>query len=230
MIIVRPLTALLLTLPLAGNISALSAPAGGTPYEEVSQDDAPAGDDSADDQVEAPEIVEDWTNTTPQPRSPAIFQLAMLRDHNRARAAVSVQPLVWDAGLAADAARYAETLAATRTFAHAQRLPGKPVEGENLWMGTRRAYSYADMAGSWVDERSDFKSGLFPDVSRSGSWHKVGHYTQIIWSETKAVGCAVASNAEDEYLVCRYFPAGNVMGEDALTARGRDPAFLNIAY
>jgi hypothetical protein len=84
-------------------------------------------------------------------------------------------------------------------------------------MGTRRAYGYADMIGSWVDERSDFKRGLFPDVALRKSWHEVGHYTQIVWAGTKAVGCAVAANASDEYLVCRYFPAGNVMGRDVLT-------------
>ncbi|CAN5287097.1 hypothetical protein BH09PSE3_BH09PSE3_21850 [soil metagenome] len=193
-----------------------AAPAGTMVFDEMSEEELPTGDADGG-RYDPPDIVESWDRPTPQPRGEAMFRNTMLRDHNRARAAVSVPPLVWDAGLAAGAARYAAVLVATRTFAHAKRMPGKPVEGENLWMGTSRAYSYGDMVGSWIDERSDFKRGLFPDVSRTRSWHEVGHYTQIIWAGTKAVGCAVAASASDEYLVCRYFPAGNVMGRDALT-------------
>ncbi|MDB5701003.1 MAG: serine protease [Sphingomonadales bacterium] len=216
MSIARSLTGLLLALPMAVSVSASAAPAGVTVFEEISYEDVP-DEGAADDQHEPQEIVETWDNPAPQPRGEALFRATMMRDHNRARAAVSVPPLVWEAGLAANAAAYAATLAATRTFAHARRVPGKPVQGENLWMGTRRAYGYADMTGSWVDERTDFKRGLFPDVARTKSWHEVGHYTQIIWAGTKAVGCAMATNSSDEYLVCRYFPAGNVMGRDVLT-------------
>lgn len=189
-------------------------PVGVTVYGEISVEDAPA--EEVEDQHEPQEIVERWVDPKPLPRGEALFQATMMRDHNQARAAVSLAPLAWDAGLAADAARYAATLAATRTFAHAKRVAGEPVQGENLWMGTRRAYSYADMVGSWVDERRYFRRGLFPDISRAGSWHLVGHYTQIVWAGTKAVGCAVAANISDEYLVCRYFPAGNIVGRDIL--------------
>ncbi len=213
--ICRSLTGLLLALPLLVAGTGHAAPISVSVVEEISYEDLPAEDAAGDDAHEVPEIVEPWDDPKPQPRGEAIFRSTMLRDHNRARAAVSVAPLIWDDGLAANAAAYAATLAATRTFAHAPRCAGRPVEGENLWMGTRRAYHYADMTGSWVDERRDFRRGLFPDVSATKSWHEVGHYTQIIWAKTKAVGCAVASNASDEYLVCRYFPAGNVVGRDA---------------
>jgi hypothetical protein len=212
---VRSLTGLLLALPMLVGVPANAAPVGNVVYEEISYEDGP-GDEGSSDRAEPQEIVDEWKNPAPQPRGEAAFRAEMMRDHNRARARVSVEPLVWDSGLAAEAAGYAETLAATRTFAHAKRLAGKPVEGENLWMGTRRAYSYADMVGSWLDEGRDFKRGLFPDLSLTGSWHDVGHYTQVIWSGTKAVGCAVAVNASDEYMVCRYFPAGNVWGRDPL--------------
>ena len=60
--------------------------------------------------------------------------------------------------------------------------------------------------------RAAFRPGVFPDVSRTGRWSDVGHYTQIIWPETQEVGCATALNASHEVLVCRYWPAGNVIG------------------
>ena len=37
-----------------------------------------------------------------------------------------------------------------------------PRQGENLFMGTRTAYSYADMIGLLVDERRYFRPGRFP--------------------------------------------------------------------
>jgi hypothetical protein len=49
-------------------------------------------------------------------------------------------------------------------------------------------------------------------VSRTGDWSQVAHYTQIVWPATQRVGCATASNRSNDYLVCRYLPAGNVVG------------------
>jgi hypothetical protein len=80
-------------------------------------------------------------------------------------------------------------------------------------MGTRGAYSIEEMAGSWAGEKSLFRPGTFPDVSRSGKWSDVGHYTQMIWRSTAKVGCAIRSGGSWDVLVCRYAPPGNVVGQ-----------------
>lgn len=170
----------------------------------------------AEDLVNAGVATEDWTDTAPKPRETAQFQSEMIEAHNVVRAKFGIPALTWDAGLAAEAAAYAHTLATTNRFRHAVQVDSDAPQGENLWMGTRTAYAYADMTGSWIEESKDFAPGAFPEVSRTGSWHDVGHFTQMIWSGTRAVGCGIAANAEDEVLVCRYFPAGNVMGERPL--------------
>jgi hypothetical protein len=163
------------------------------------------------------DVVEEiWADETPQPRGVALFRSEMMRDHNILRHDYGVPALAWDDALAAGARAYAQALAATHRFEHAARLPGQPVAGENLWMGTRSAYAYHDMTGAWIDEGADFVAGRFPDISRTGSWHDIGHFTQMIWAETRAVGCGLAANGDYEYLVCRYYPAGNVMGERVL--------------
>lgn len=136
----------------------------------------------------------------------------ILKVHNAERAAVGVAPLRWDGALAAGAAVWAAHLAKLGRLEHS--APGeRPGAGENLWMGTRGAFTLVEMAGGWASEKGTFHNGVFPDVARSGSWQSVGHYTQMIWSGTTAVGCAIASNAQADVLVCRYAPAGNMIGE-----------------
>ncbi|MDB5672173.1 MAG: Fis family transcriptional regulator, partial [Alphaproteobacteria bacterium] len=52
-----------------------------------------------------------------------------------------------------------------------------------------------------------------PDqVSSSGHWSDVAHYTQMIWRDTDRIGCALYSTRQWDYLVCRYAPPGNVVG------------------
>jgi pathogenesis-related protein 1 len=40
-----------------------------------------------------------------------------------------------------------------------------------------------------------------------------GHYTQIVWRNTKAVGCAVGGKGAREVWVCDYDPPGNYVGQ-----------------
>lgn len=140
----------------------------------------------------------------------ASFRAIVLQAHDRERREVGSQPLEWDDALAVDAASWADHLARTRTFEHCSDA-GCPTgeQGENLWMGTRGAYRLEHMLKGWSEEKTL--------LARMSSWeddyHAVGHYTQMVWHSTTRVGCAIGSNRSDEFLVCRYMEAGNVMGE-----------------
>ncbi|MDQ2878718.1 MAG: CAP domain-containing protein [Pseudomonadota bacterium] len=160
-------------------------------------------------------VIERRPSDVPALRGDALLRQAMLEGHNAARAAVGEPPLAWDAGLAADAAAYARTLARTGEFRHADQPIDMRREGENLFTGTRDAYSYREMVDLWVAEKADFVNRPTPDFSRGGRWENVAHYTQIVWRGTTRIGCALASNATDDYLVCRYSPPGNVVGQAA---------------
>jgi Cysteine-rich secretory protein family len=154
------------------------------------------------------------------------FDARILAVHNQERQRVGVKPLSWSPKLAADAAVWARHLAATDTFDHAPDRAEGDEQGENLWMGSLGAYPPEAMVGAWVEERRYFKTGLFPNVSTTGNWADVGHYTQLIWHNSLTVGCARAANRFDEYLVCRYGPPGNWTGEYAL---GHAPATISRA-
>jgi uncharacterized protein YkwD len=157
------------------------------------------------------------------PPKPAVldaFAIEMLRSHNAERAFHGRLPLVWDSALAKDAAKWANHLAGTKRFDHAYTELKTNGQGENLWMGTRGAYIWEEMVKDWIEEVEQTKSGRFPDVSKSGNWSDVGHFTQLVWPETRKLGCAIKSSNEDDYLVCRYWPAGNRIG-DLFTIRAR---------
>lgn len=136
----------------------------------------------------------------------------MLDAHNLARDDVDLPPLRWSPALARDAESWADHLGRRNLFDHASPDVRKG-QGENLWRGTRDRWSPWEMIDFFVDEKRHFRPGNFPDISRTGNWGDVGHYSQIIWPETREVGCAIVRTASDEVLVCRYWPAGNIWGQ-----------------
>jgi uncharacterized protein YkwD len=140
----------------------------------------------------------------------------LLAAHNRERSALGMQPLAWDEALARDAAGWAARLAAAGEIEHEEESgDAETSEGENLWQGTKGAYAPEAMVGLWIAEKANYRPGPIPAVSRTGRFEDVGHFTQVAWRDSDRVGCALATGARDEMLVCRYRTAGNVEGEQA---------------
>ncbi|WP_338244923.1 CAP family protein [Aurantiacibacter hainanensis] len=140
------------------------------------------------------------------------FAMDLLAAHNDARADVGVPRLEWSNRLARQAHEWAEHLAREGRMIHADRTQ-RAGAGENLWMGHAGYYSAETMVGGFVDERRHFRNGSFPQVSQTGNWRDVGHYTQVIWRDTREIGCAVARGQTNDFLVCRYWPAGNIYNQ-----------------
>lgn len=152
-------------------------------------------------------------------RGNGLLRDVVLGMHNEERDSLGLSPLEWDSALALDAARYARQMAQTNLFRHSSRTSRAVPSGENLWMGPRRLYDYEVMIGSFLEEKRLFRrGGKLPNLSVTGRWQDVGHYTQIIWRGTRKVGCALAEGQNYDYLVCRYFPAGNAFGKGPLDA------------
>ena len=137
----------------------------------------------------------------------------ILAAHNRERASVGAPPLAWDPALAESAATYGPTLAQIGRLVHSPRET-RPGQRENLAMAWTGTTSPEQLVGLWLAEKSLFHPGAFPNVTRSGNWVDVAHYTQMIWKATTHVGCALhPSDNGWSYLICRYSPPGNVDGK-----------------
>jgi hypothetical protein len=151
-------------------------------------------------------------SSQPAPDNASNFAERLLAAHNQARADKGLAPLKWNAALAAAAQPWAQTIAGDGGLRHSDQ-GSRPGQGENIWMGTARFYSLEHMMARFVDEKRYFRPGVFPEVSATGKWQEVAHYTQIVWPETREVGCALVTAKERDALVCRYSPPGNVFGQ-----------------
>jgi len=119
-----------------------------------------------------------------QPLLASEFPARILAAHNVERAALGLPLLVWDNDLGNAAATYAAQMATTGIFQHSDRSTRRGI-GENLWYGTHGAYSVEQMVSGWASEKQMFAPGIFPNVSRTGNWMDVAHYTQMIWPSTQ---------------------------------------------
>ena len=134
----------------------------------------------------------------------------LLEAHNRYRTEMSEQPLAWSDDLAAGAQLWAAHLAdEVRSLKHS----GQAGVGENLAMWTTGRASLTQLVDMWGAEKHYFVDSSFPSVSTTGDWKTVAHYTQMIWRKTSEVGCGLATGGGYDFLVCRYAPQGNYMGE-----------------
>jgi len=129
------------------------------------------------------------------------FVRQVLAAHNEVRARVGVGPLEWSAKLAAHAQEWADTLAARNQFVH---RPNSRY-GQNLLWSSRRESAGA-VVGLWAAEARDY------DYQSNRCRGVCGHYTQVVWSATREVGCAVAYGRGREVWVCDYDPPGNFNG------------------
>jgi hypothetical protein len=132
----------------------------------------------------------------------------VLAEHNAYRASLGLPPLRWSDRLADEAQAWADHLAATGQLEHSG-------PGQNLAMAAAGSQSVTQLVDLWGNEQSDFTNGNFPDISNTGDWKDVGHYSQMIWRSTREIGCGFAENYGRDVLVCDYDPPGNVMGQRA---------------
>lgn len=139
------------------------------------------------------------------------FDGRVLELHNTERAALGLEPFYWNTALAEGAQAHANQLAQTGQPTHASR-EGRGIERENLSQGLLN-WTADQLMGNWFNEKQFFTPGIFPNVSTTGDWSQVGHYSQMIWPTTTDIGCGIAQGNGFSWLVCRYSPGGNKDGK-----------------
>ncbi|KAI3446662.1 hypothetical protein Pfo_003327 [Paulownia fortunei] len=125
---------------------------------------------------------------------------------NAARSALRLPPLVWDPKLE----RYAAWYANQRREDCALQHSNGPY-GENIFWGSGDGWTPAQAAAAWVAERRGYN--YWSNSCAYGE--ECGHYTQIVWRDTRRIGCArvVCYDGRGVFMTCNYDPPGNYIGE-----------------
>ena len=130
--------------------------------------------------------------------------------HNNYRRPLGLPDLVWSDTLASRSQVWANYLAANNAFYHGNQEG----VGENIAKRTTGSGGLEALMEQWGNEARFFiRNGVFPDVSTTGNWDDVSHYTQMVWKNTKEVGCALTTGFGTDFLVCQYSIPGNWRGE-----------------
>jgi pathogenesis-related protein 1 len=134
----------------------------------------------------------------------------VLAAHNAARSRVGISPLIWSESLARYAQEWADHLASTIGGIEHRPHSGKwkQKHGENLFMGTVGYYGVTDAVGAWENERAAYHGGAI----EMSNFFAYGHYTQLVWRDTRDLGCAKAEHGGNLIVVCNYDPPGNTVG------------------
>ncbi|EEF40264.1 pathogenesis-related protein 1 [Ricinus communis] len=124
--------------------------------------------------------------------------------HNEVRAELGLGPVRWNEKLALYARKYIQTKVETCILEHSNGP-----YGENLAKGSGEGFSGVDAVKLWADEKPNYDY-----LSNSCAGGMCGHYTQIIWRDTKEIGCAKTKCKDGwTYISCNYDPPGNYIGE-----------------
>jgi uncharacterized protein YkwD len=145
-----------------------------------------------------PDSPKRYSSFTPEPTE-------VVAAHNFVRGKVGVPPLSWSDDLARVAQRWADKLMDSGVFMHSTDMRF----GENLFQisGLGASSTPYEVVNAWGSE-SDFYR-----YDTNTCHGECGHYTQVVWRDTKQVGCAVSRNDNREIWVCEYAPYGNIVGE-----------------
>ncbi|KAG6019176.1 hypothetical protein E4U19_007437 [Claviceps sp. Clav32 group G5] len=152
------------------------------------------------------------------------YQKTVLDRHAILRKNHGAQPLEWDETLA----QYAANTAKGCVFQHDMNQ-GSGNYGQNLAsFGTSGDIAGQEVASigdaiskQWysgeINEFSSFYGMAQPPPDK---FHLFGHATQLLWKDTRKVGCATVKcpagtifGMNSQYSVCNYGPPGNVQGQ-----------------
>jgi len=171
-------------------------------------------------------------------------KIAILKSHNKYRnttaqgktygqpSASNMNQLIWDDGLAQVAQDYSSKCIWAHNKERSRDLLDHLDEtsfeytnqqvGENLFIttGTESLSVLLKGVQYWYNEYMYYTYGTTGGSSSCQSGQQCGHYTQMVWANTRYVGCGYTkcpstsgvSMTNGVLLVCNYYFAGNVVG------------------
>nr|QBH70087.1 CreCAP-ShK1 [Colubraria reticulata] len=149
--------------------------------------------------------------------------LQIHNDYRRGERGSNMIELVWDDNLENAAQRWADNCDYNHEPATFGVDPGENLFFSSFFTGDSKQELLESGTTMWFNEKYRYiweNQDCGPDNC---------HYTQMVWAKTAKIGCASTVchplrntnwNEQAWFLVCRYYPGGNYIGQDPYT-RGR---------
>lgn len=148
--------------------------------------------------------------TTRKPQNLKAFIDDAVKTHNDLRKKHGVPSVKHAKDLSDYAQKWAEHMAATSSFGHSSCTLKSDRLGENIACRSGSGtvdYSGKEVTDYWYSEIKDHTFGTEPRSTGTG------HFTQVVWKETKEVGFGKAKSSGGRvFVVGSYRPAGNMIG------------------
>jgi uncharacterized protein YkwD len=152
----------------------------------------------------------------------------MLKAHNEKRKLHCVPPLAWSNQLAASAQSYANMCILNTHGSTGENMADRWSErnGNAVLPAATDRQAFED---TWYCEirNYDFNHPTFKGGFTSNCQDVNGHFTQVIWKDTRQLGCGRATcninGHQGTHWVCRYGPPGNTNTSDISTLNKEVP-------
>ncbi|XP_048580166.1 Golgi-associated plant pathogenesis-related protein 1 isoform X2 [Nematostella vectensis] len=139
-----------------------------------------------------------------KPQNAREFKNDILKTHNDYRAQHGTKALKWNARLASEAQSWAENLAQRNAIQHSSSRE----YGESIAYMSGAVLTGRKATDMWYGEVDKYRFEN-PGFSTSS-----GHFTQVVWAGSTEMGAGKATSSSGaHFVVARYTPPGNVMGQ-----------------
>uniref|UniRef100_A0A8D0AEU2 SCP domain-containing protein n=1 Tax=Sander lucioperca TaxID=283035 RepID=A0A8D0AEU2_SANLU len=136
----------------------------------------------------------------------ASFQREFLETHNAYRLKHNTPKMTLSSELSASAQKWANHLLAIGALQHSKPEDRKNI-GENvynMWSSATLKLTGKEAVDSWYSEIKNY------NWSRPGFSSNTGHFTQVVWKDSKELGVGMATDGHKVFVVGQYRPAGNM--------------------
>uniref|UniRef100_A0A3P9J3N0 SCP domain-containing protein n=1 Tax=Oryzias latipes TaxID=8090 RepID=A0A3P9J3N0_ORYLA len=133
---------------------------------------------------------------TPDRCGKSFHQIKMeefLETHNAYRALHGAPPLTYNSKMCSEAQKWADECLRIHTLGHSETK-----DGENVFFKSGK-----DAVDAWYSEIKDY------NFKKPGFKSGTGHFTQVVWKESKELGLGMATDGRMAFVVGQYRPPGN---------------------
>ncbi len=133
-----------------------------------------------------------------------------INNHNKLRNTVGVANISWSNKVASSAQKWADNLQKQGCVMKHSPSSQREGYGENIAWSKGYYMTPSHATNMWGGEKKHYNYR----TNKCQNGKVCGHYTQMVWRNTKHIGCGVAKCAgKTSVMVCQYSPAGNYYGE-----------------